>query len=77
MNRTEKILVVEDDRNIAMSLEKTFSREGYPVKVSRDVKSARAQIESFDPDLIVLDWMLPDGDGLDLLRWLRARRCRL
>ncbi|MBI4861444.1 MAG: response regulator transcription factor [Candidatus Riflebacteria bacterium] len=68
-----RVLLVEDDRNIALTLERTLGSEGYEVKVARDGRSAREQFALFKPDLVVLDWMLPDVDGLEVLRWLRER----
>jgi DNA-binding response OmpR family regulator len=67
------ILVVEDDVTIADLVQLHLRREGYDVAVAHDCASARADLEANERDLVLLDLQLPDGDGLDVLRWLRAR----
>jgi DNA-binding response OmpR family regulator len=69
----KRLLIIEDDRNIALTLEKTFEREKYEVKVARDAESGRKLVGSFKPDLVILDWMLPDQDGLEVLKSIRAQ----
>jgi DNA-binding response OmpR family regulator len=69
----KRILIVEDDRNIALSLERTLEREGYEIRVARDAAGALAHYVPFKPDLVLLDWMLPDTSGLEVLKSLRAR----
>ena len=64
----KRVLLVEDDRNIALSLEKVLQREGFTVCVARDGASAESFAATFKPDLVILDWMLPDRDGLDVLK---------
>jgi DNA-binding response OmpR family regulator len=67
------ILVVEDDRNIASSLEGVLQREGWTVRLARDAGTGEAIFDSFKPDLVILDWMLPDRDGLEVLKAIRRR----
>ncbi|MBI3891789.1 MAG: response regulator transcription factor [Candidatus Wallbacteria bacterium] len=71
--QSKRILVVEDDRNIALSLETLLLREGCKVRVARDAAMGMSLAASFQPDLILLDWMLPDGDGLSILKSIRSR----
>ena len=69
----ETILVVEDDVSIRTGLELNLRAEGYKVYSASDVASGRKLAQRWTPDLIVLDLMLPDGSGLDVLRELRRQ----
>lgn len=66
-----KVLLVEDDLNILNSLTEYLEKEGYSVTSADCLSSARIAMKSV-PEIIVLDWMLPDGQGLDYLRELRS-----
>lgn len=66
-----KILLIEDEPDISRLMEELLSREKYEVRLARDGKTALSQVESFLPDLLVLDLMLPDTDGLSLCREIR------
>ena len=66
-----KILVVEDDRKLALFLRRVLSEEGYLVDASGSGPEALAQGRSGIYNLVVLDWMLPDLDGLEVCRQLR------
>jgi DNA-binding response OmpR family regulator len=67
----ETILVVEDDASIRTGLELNLRLEGYGVLTSEDAAAGLALARTGRPDLILLDLMLPDGSGLELLRTLR------
>ena len=67
-----KILIVEDHMNISLSLQENLSREGYQIEVAENLRIAREKTTA-KPDLIILDWMLPDGQGLDFLTDLRKQ----
>jgi DNA-binding response OmpR family regulator len=68
-----RILVVDDEANI-VELEKLYlGREGYQVESASSGRDALARFGSFNPDLIVLDIMLPDMDGLEVCRQIRAK----
>lgn len=67
----KKILVVEDERAIREMLAFNLSRSGYDVRGVGDGREARAAIADGHPDLIVMDWMLPDVSGLELTRQLK------
>ena len=69
----ETILVVEDDVSIRTGLELNLRAEGYRVLSASDVASGRKLAFRWTPDLIVLDLMLPDGSGLEVLRALRDK----
>jgi DNA-binding response OmpR family regulator len=66
-----RILVVEDNRNLATGLRNNLEIEGYEVEVAADGTSGLALARSFAPDLIVLDLMLPGMDGYRVLKTLR------
>ena len=68
-----KLLIVEDDEKTARALEAGLAGEGFSVVVARTGEDGffRLNTESFD--LLVLDWMLPGRDGIEILKALRAR----
>jgi CheY-like chemotaxis protein len=68
-----RILVVEDHVDTAYGLKMYFTTKGYEVHVALDVKSARAVAAEQPFDILLSDLALPDGNGWDLLRELRAR----
>jgi DNA-binding response OmpR family regulator len=67
------ILLVEDDRDIASALELELAHEGYQVLVEHDGLAGLAAAGTNDPDLVVLDVMLPSMSGIEICRRLRAR----
>jgi DNA-binding response OmpR family regulator len=68
-----RILVVDDEEAIAEGLARLLRQEGYEPVSARTGADALLQIEAARPDLIVLDLMLPDLDGYELCRRVRAR----
>lgn len=66
------ILVVEDDKSLADVLAYNLNQAGYEVSVARDGKDGLQQAEVKVPDLVLLDLMLPEMDGLTVCRRLRA-----
>ncbi|MFO7545857.1 MAG: response regulator transcription factor [Trueperaceae bacterium] len=68
---SERILVVEDDRDAAEVVRAYLEREGYEVSVERDGVAGLAAAFARPPALIVLDWMLPGQSGAEFLRHLR------
>lgn len=67
----EKILVIEDEQDISQLVRASLERENYQVQVAGNGQHGLQQMESFLPDLLVLDLGLPDTDGLTLCRELR------
>jgi two-component system response regulator MprA len=70
------VLVVDDDRAIRESLDRALDIEGYRVVMAADGAQALDLVASEQPDLVVLDLMMPNVDGLTVCRRLRARRDR-
>jgi len=68
-----RILVVEDEKKVARFLEKGLREEGYSVDVSHDGTDGLLKAHVHDYDLLVLDVMLPEKSGLEVVRELRAR----
>ncbi len=73
----EHILIVEDDAAILTGLRAKLEIEGYLVSTATDGETARQWLELASPDLLVLDIMLPELDGLSVLRWLRRKNTTL
>lgn len=69
-----KLLVVEDEKAISELLRYGFEREGYTVLTALDGKTALETIENDSPDVILLDLMLPDMDGLSICRTVTAEK---
>jgi len=68
-----EVLVVEDEPSIAEVVGLYLQRAGYQVHTTADGKAAMSLLEKDIPDLVILDLMLPEIDGLSLTRWLRER----
>ncbi len=68
-----RVLVVEDDKKIAHLLELEFSHEGYEVKVVHDGYDALIEVESFNPNIVLLDILLPSLSGKEIAKRLRER----
>jgi len=66
-----KILIVEDEQAIRDMIVFHLARAGYEVFAAEDCRSARALIADKQPDLALIDWMLPDMSGLELTRMLK------
>ncbi|MBI3591277.1 MAG: response regulator transcription factor [Candidatus Melainabacteria bacterium] len=72
VGRPLKILIVEDENQVARLIELELSYEGYQVEIAKNGKEALDKVEEFKPDLIVLDWILPEIDGLEVTRRIRS-----
>ncbi len=69
---SKKILIVDDEPNIVISLEFLMKKEGFAVAVAVDGDDALAKAASFEPDLILLDVMMPKKSGFEVCESLRA-----
>jgi len=71
--KTPFVLLVDDEPNIVLSLEFLMRKQGYRVGIARNGTEALAAIAADAPDLLLLDIMMPDVDGYEVCRQLRAR----
>jgi two-component system, OmpR family, response regulator len=69
--RAARVLVVDDEDNITFLLEATLRHFGYEVRVAATGRDALTGVAEFDPDVVLLDVMLPDLDGFEVVRRLR------
>ena len=69
---TKKVLIVDDEQNIAISVEFLMRREGFDVMVAHDGEEGLARIRADRPDLVVLDVMMPKLDGFEVCKAVRA-----
>ena len=67
-----KILVVDDEPDITFIVKETLMREGYEVIVANNGKEALEKIKSEDPDLVLLDVMMPELDGWETCKQIKA-----
>src|ERR1700739_142465 len=70
-SRSPRVLVVEDDDEIAQVLQRSLRMEGYDVRVAVDGRTALEQGRSFAPDMVILDLGLPQIDGIEVAKTLR------
>jgi len=72
VGRDPRVLVVEDDDEIAQVLQRSLRLEGYEVRIASDGEQALAMHAEYVPDVLVLDLGLPKVDGIDVARQVRA-----
>ena len=70
----KQVLIVEDERPIREMIAFGLKRAGFEVREAEDCRSARASLADKRPDLLLVDWMLPDMSGLELARSLKRDR---
>lgn len=68
-----KVAIIEDDMAIVQMYRTKFETEGYDVATAEDGATGLELIESFQPDIILLDLMMPNMNGLDMLSRLRSQ----
>lgn len=66
-----KILIVDDEPNILLSLEFLFKKEGFRVFIARDGEEAMGIIEENNPELVILDIMMPKVDGYEVCKHIK------
>jgi two-component system, OmpR family, response regulator MprA len=71
LNRSADILVVDDDRRITSMLSRALRAEGYDVRTANDGGEGLIRARERQPDLVVLDWLMPGMDGIEVCRRLR------
>ena len=70
----KQVLIVEDERPIREMIAFGLKRAGFEVREAEDCRAARAALADRRPDLVLVDWMLPDMSGLELTRALKRDR---
>ena len=68
-----RILVVDDEQSIVDAVATALRYAGYEAEEASSGREAVSAVATLEPDLIVLDWMLPDIEGIDVARHLRAQ----
>jgi DNA-binding response OmpR family regulator len=69
----KKVLIADDEPNIVTSLEFLMTKSGYEVAIARNGDEALALVESFAPDLVLLDVMMPRRSGYEVCQRMRER----
>lgn len=69
----KKILIVDDEPNIVMSLEYTFKKNNFEVFIARDGQEALDILETAEPNIIILDIMMPNVDGYNTLEQIKKQ----
>lgn len=69
---SKKILIVDDEQNIVISLEFLMKREGYEVSIASDGEEAVARIRAEQPDLVLLDVMMPRKGGFEVCQEVKS-----
>lgn len=69
----KKVLIADDEPNIVTSLEYLMTKSGYEVEIARNGEEALALVESFRPDLVLLDVMMPRRSGYEVCQKMRER----
>ncbi|PRY85978.1 response regulator transcription factor [Mongoliibacter ruber] len=72
-----KILIVDDEPNILLSLEFLFKKEGYKVYIARDGEEAMGIIETNIPELVILDIMMPKVDGYEVCKHIKLHHANV
>jgi DNA-binding response OmpR family regulator len=70
---SKKVLIADDEENIVTALEFLLQRRGYETRVAKNGDEALAEIESFAPDLVLLDIMMPRKSGYEVCQRMRSR----
>ena len=68
-----RILIVEDEEALSQLLSYNLDKEGYETEIVTDGEEAIIAVQENEPDLIIMDWMLPSMSGIEICRHIRAR----
>jgi CheY-like chemotaxis protein len=75
MANDNRLLVVDDQPQLGEAVRRVGEALGYEVRVTAHADEFMTEYETFDPTLIVLDIVMPDVDGIELVEWLASRNC--
>tara|TARA_Y100000590_G_scaffold328696_1_gene373271 strand:+ start:465 stop:1154 length:690 start_codon:yes stop_codon:yes gene_type:complete len=70
----KKILLVEDEDHLGIVLKTFFEKKNFNIEVVKDGEDALFQADNFKPDVVLLDWMLPNMSGLEICRQIRTTK---
>ncbi len=70
----KKVLIVEDEQDYVNVLTQLLEPEGFKILVVNTVKDGLNLLEMITPDLLIVDWNLPDGTGIDFIKQVRAQK---
>jgi DNA-binding response OmpR family regulator len=70
--KSKKVLIVDDEPNILLSLEFLMKKSGFEVFIARDGSEALDIIEKVIPDVVILDIMMPEVDGYEVCRFIKS-----
>jgi CheY-like chemotaxis protein len=71
-----RLLIIDDQREFAAYIRDVAEMQGYDVASAHSVREARPVFETFQPDVIMLDMVMPEEDGLRFLEWMRDQSLR-
>ena len=71
---TAKVLIVDDDENISEVINMYLKSSGYSTKIALNGKKAQELYLEYNPDIVLLDVMIPYIDGVDVLKWIRKQK---
>ena len=77
MNLSKKILIIDDDERILTSLQDVLAQEGYILSIAKNGKEGLRQSEKINPDLVITDIIMPDIEGIELIRAIRKRNVNI
>jgi two-component system response regulator HydG len=69
----KNILIIDDVVTLGLMLKTWFSKKGFDARTAIKISDAKKEIDEIQPDLIISDLRLPDGSGLDLLKWVKGK----
>jgi two-component system response regulator MprA len=67
------VLIVDDDQRLLKMLRRTLSYEGLDVATAENGQEALVQVQARQPDVIILDWLMPEMDGIEVIEYLREQ----
>jgi len=73
-NMAKKVLIIEDEQTLVKALEQMLKEKGYEIAVAIDGEEGWEKINSFQPDLVLLDLILPKMDGFSVLGHMREQK---
>lgn len=70
----KKVLIVEDEKDISIFLQDNLKRSNFHTEIAGDGKTAIEKVKTFLPDIVLLDIILPELDGLEVLKWIKKNK---